>query len=77
MLSSTSLVLASLLFSIQTAFAAPDPLPTSGQSITLARRQPSVRTAEDWGVWAKNEREALKVKYGASPPSKRSQGTNL
>ncbi|KAI9573802.1 acid protease [Boletus coccyginus] len=77
MLSSTSLVLASWLCSLQTAIAAPGPLPTSGQSIGLTRRQPSVRTVEDWGAWAKNEREALKAKYGGSSPSKRSQGTNL
>ena len=77
MLSLTFLVLASSLCSLQTAIAAPGPLPTSGQSIGLTRRQPSVRTVEDWGAWAKNEREALKAKYGGSSPSKRSQGSNL
>ncbi|KAF8552734.1 acid protease [Imleria badia] len=77
MLSLTFLVLASLLCSLPTAFAASDPLLASGQSITLSRRQPTVRSVEDWGAWAKNEREALRVKYGGSPLSKRSEGTNL
>ena len=74
MLSLTLLVLSSLLCS---TFAAPDPFPASDQSITLSRRQPAVRSVEDWGAWAKNEREALRVKYGGSPLSKRSEGTNL
>lgn len=77
MLFSSSFILAHLLCSLQVAVAAPDPPQTAGQSVTLVKRQPVARTVEDWGVWAKNEREALKVKYGASPPSKRSQGTNL
>ncbi|KAH0836420.1 aspartic peptidase domain-containing protein [Lanmaoa asiatica] len=77
MLSLTLPVLASFLCSLQIAFAVPDPSPTAGQSIPLARRQSVVRTIEDWGVWAKNERESLKVKYGGSTPSKRSEGTNL
>lgn len=77
MFSSPYLVLASLLCSFQIAIATPGPSQTGGQTITLGKRQPPVRTAEDWGVWAKNEREALKLKYGGSPPSRRSQGTNL
>lgn len=72
MLFSTLFTLAGVLCSLQIAFAAP-----GNQSIALIRRQLAVRTVEDWGVWAKNEREALNVKYGGSPSSKRSQGTNL
>ncbi|KIJ65164.1 hypothetical protein HYDPIDRAFT_131498 [Hydnomerulius pinastri MD-312] len=78
MMSSTGLLLAALLLTPQAIAApSPNPRPTAGQSITLNRRLPPVRTAEDWGAWAKTEREALMSKYGATPPQKRSQGTNL
>ncbi|KAF8141970.1 acid protease [Boletus edulis] len=60
-----------------TAVAAPELSPISGQSITLSRRRLAARTVEDWAAWAKNEREALRLKYGGPSLSKRSQGTNL
>lgn len=77
MLSSPLLVLASFLCFLRIAFAAPDPLPTSGQSMPLSRRRPPMRSVEDWATWAKNEREMLRIKYGGSPHSRRDQGTNL
>lgn len=77
MLSSTLFALVGLLCSLQIAFAAPDPSQISGQSIPLVRRQLAARTIEDWGAWAQNEREALRVKYGGAPSLKRSEGTNL
>lgn len=77
MLSSMLFALTGSLCFVPTVFAAPDPSQTAGQSITLVKRQPVPRSAGDWGAWAKNEREALTVKYGGSSASKRSQGTNL
>jgi len=32
---------------------------------------------EDWGVWAKNQREILRGKYSEDSNSKRSSGVNL
>ncbi|KAF8449369.1 acid protease [Boletus edulis BED1] len=77
MFSSTLVIFSSLLCHLQAAFAVPGPSLISGQSITLSRRQRTARTVEDWAAWAKNEREALAVKYGGSSLSKRSQGMNL
>jgi cathepsin D len=79
MFSSTLLFSLGLLCSLQSSFAAPDlPLPSNGgQSTSLIRRQPTRRSVEEWGAWAKKEREALEVKYGDSPLSRRNQGTNL
>lgn len=48
----------------------------AGQSIPLIRRAQPVRTAADWSIWAKNERDALTAKYGGTL-TKRSTGTNL
>ncbi|KAG6374739.1 aspartic peptidase domain-containing protein [Boletus reticuloceps] len=77
MFSLTLVIFSSLLCHLQAAFAVPGPLLISGQSITLSRKQRTARTVEDWAAWAKNEREALAVKYGSSSLSKRSQGMNL
>jgi len=67
-----------LLSIIHLAFAVPSPSPTStGQSITLTRRSKVARSVDDWGLWAKNHREALERKYGVTPHQKRSSGTNL
>ncbi|KAH7885800.1 aspartic peptidase domain-containing protein [Phlebopus sp. FC_14] len=74
---STCLVLLGLLLLPQSCFSVPNAYPAAGQSIPLIRRAPSARSVEDWGVWAKNEREALMAKYGAAPPQRRSEGTNL
>ncbi|EIN09402.1 acid protease [Punctularia strigosozonata HHB-11173 SS5] len=50
---------------------------TAGQSIPLIRRN-AVRSATDWGTWAKNHKLALEVKYGGSSSNrKRASGTNL
>ncbi|KAF8842383.1 acid protease [Paxillus ammoniavirescens] len=75
-MSSAWLLLVSLLFTLQ-AIAAPDSSPPVGQSISLTRRPLAVRSVDDWGSWAKNEREVLLTKYGASPPQKRGEGKNL
>ncbi|KIK81195.1 hypothetical protein PAXRUDRAFT_199653 [Paxillus rubicundulus Ve08.2h10] len=69
-------LLLSPLFTVQTT-AAPNLSPPAGQSISLARRPPAVRSVDDWGSWAKNEREVLLTKYGATFPRKRGEGTNL
>ncbi|KAG2125045.1 aspartic peptidase domain-containing protein [Suillus clintonianus] len=79
MLSSLTLALSCLLIISPNTSAAPngyDSIPTAGQSIPLIRRVPTERSVSDWEVWAKNEREALTVKYGGSI-EKRSTGTNL
>jgi hypothetical protein len=66
-----------LLFSAALNVLAAPTVKTAAQSLTLRRRSTFSRTEEDWSLWAKNQREALMVKYGASLPQKRSFGTNL
>lgn len=34
-------------------------------------------SVDDWGVWAKNQRDILRNKYDQNPNSKRSAGQNL
>ncbi|KIJ20610.1 hypothetical protein PAXINDRAFT_106243 [Paxillus involutus ATCC 200175] len=75
-MSSAWFLLVSLLFTLQT-IAVPNSSPPVGQSISLTRRLPAVRSVDDWGSWAKNEREVLLTKYGAPPPQKRGEGKNL
>ncbi|KAG2011374.1 aspartyl protease [Coprinopsis cinerea AmutBmut pab1-1] len=49
----------------------------AGQTMTLAKRIPAIRTVDEWGEWAKSERLALEAKYGDQPKTrKRSTGTN-
>ncbi|KAG9309477.1 aspartic peptidase domain-containing protein [Chiua virens] len=77
---SSSFILSVLFCSLPTAFAVPDSSRTGGQSITLTRRPPTRRSVEDWGAWAKTQREALEAKYDVSSSRKRSSassGTNL
>lgn len=59
--------------------AVPGPFYYQGQTIPLVRRKQD-RTYDDWGSWAKSQREVLITKYGGSLPSsksKRGSGTNL
>jgi cathepsin D len=73
-----SLLLVSLFSAVLNVLAAPAPLKAAAQSVSLHRRSTFNRTEEDWSLWAKNQREGLMAKYGgASPPQKRSFGTNL
>jgi cathepsin D len=60
------------------AFTIPKATTPSGQSLGLFRRAPSPRTADEWGVWAKNHKDVVTSKYGGTGPNqKRSSGTNL
>lgn len=52
--------------------------PVAGQTMVLKKRAPSPRTVDDWGVWAKENREGLEAKYGNNDlRKKRGTGTNL
>ncbi|KAG5638560.1 hypothetical protein H0H81_011906 [Sphagnurus paluster] len=75
MLSSLPLSLVILLFVSHPVIAAPST--PQGLHVPLLRRSSRVRTAADWGVWAKVQREKLSAKYGGPHHSKRSTGTNL
>ncbi|PBK99083.1 aspartic peptidase A1 [Armillaria gallica] len=78
MLSSLPLCFALLLCASSDVFAAPQPKPAgNGLSMNLHRRRPSYKSKAEWGQWAKNNREMLMTKYGASIPQKRSSGSNL
>lgn len=60
--------------------ALPNPFQPQGDTIRLNRRSLRKRTEEEWGQWAKNERERLSMKYTGGLPSskfKRGAGTNL
>lgn len=68
------------LFNNALVFAAPRPsLTTSNQIIPLTRRSPGPTngTYEQWGLWAKNQRELLQTKYGGQKVQKRGSGYNL
>ncbi|KAF7370629.1 Aspartic peptidase A1 [Mycena sanguinolenta] len=70
-------ILALLVSNDVSATPAPQPEPR-GLSMNLRRRVRAPRSAEELGVWAKNQREGLIAKYGGkSAASKRSTGTNL
>lgn len=77
MFSSLPLSLALLLSLNQDVLAVPQTTTPPGVSMSLLRRSPSPKTAEEWGVWAKSNKEMLGAKYGGSQPQKRSSGTNL
>jgi cathepsin D len=74
------LVVLSLLDS-SAVFAAPQTgaSNTAGQVMSLTRRRPGPPsgTAEDWGLWAKNQREILQSKYGVPTVARRASGENL
>ncbi|KAJ6591613.1 aspartic peptidase domain-containing protein [Mycena vulgaris] len=74
MLSALPLTIVAVLLS--DAFATPTPQPR-GISMNL-RHRVRPRSVEDWGVWAKSQREGLTAKYGGpSSSERRSTGTNL
>lgn len=70
-----------LCLSVQSSSAAPQSGTTgqvAGQTMILRKRSPSPKTIDEWGVWAKEHREALQAKYGDNDPlQKRGTGTNL
>ena len=72
-----------LCLSVQQASAAPQSGTTgqvAGQTMILRKRSLSPKTIDEWGVWAKEHREALQAKYGDDhddPLQKRGTGTNL
>lgn len=45
------------------------------RSISLHKRAPAVRTAEEWGLWAKALRGRLQAKYGGRPDALQKRGT--
>jgi cathepsin D len=73
-------VLLSLLLISNNALisAAPQPGPI-GKSIGLSRRRPGPVNGsfEEWGLWAKNQKEILQSKYGGQKVEKRTSGMNL
>ncbi|KIM44828.1 hypothetical protein M413DRAFT_363610 [Hebeloma cylindrosporum] len=78
MLSSYPLLATLLLsLSLETTAAPQINNPPAGLSMPLRRRGPPARTADDWGIWAKNHRLGLEAKYGNKHHDKRSSGTNL
>lgn len=74
-----SFALACLLAFSLDALAAPSALPPASQRIQLTRRNFHNRTRDEWGAWAKSQKEMVVTKYGGSLPAsrKRGQGTNL
>lgn len=79
MLPSSPLSAAILLCLSAQASAAPQSTTGSvaGQTMVLKKRAPSPKTMDDWGVWAKENRENLEAKYGNDSLRKRGTGTNL
>ncbi|KAF8801329.1 aspartic peptidase A1 [Phlegmacium glaucopus] len=74
MLSSPVSAVILLCLSVQTSAA---PQSGTGQTMALKKRAPSPKTMDDWGIWAKNNRQGLEAKYGDDPLHKRATGTNL
>jgi len=78
MLSLSPFPLSLLLSFLSHVLATPNPIGPAGQTINLLRRSPGDRSAEAWGVWAKNNRDRLTSKYGDSDTlRRRGSGTNL
>ena len=79
--SATSVALLALAACVVLGAPSPDAQP-NGQVMRLSRRVVE-RTPDEWGLWAKNHREALHVKYGkraatsSKSKQKRGSGTNL
>lgn len=46
------------------------------RSLNLVKRSPAVRTAEEWGLWAKAQRESLQAKYGDHAGALRKRGNS-
>ncbi|KAJ7066591.1 aspartic peptidase A1 [Mycena amicta] len=74
MLSTLPLPILALLISNVAANPTPQP---NGFSMPLRQRVHSRSSREEFGTWAKNHRAGLTAKYGGTPVSKRSTGTNL
>lgn len=51
--------------------------PSGSLHIPLLRRAVPQRNDTEVGLWAKQQKQLLEGKYGASPNTKRSSGTNL
>lgn len=66
-----------LCLSAQASAAPQSRASTSGQTMILKRRALSPKTMDDWGVWAKENRRILEIKYGNDSLQKRDTGTNL
>ncbi|KAF9526092.1 aspartic peptidase A1 [Crepidotus variabilis] len=75
----TSISASVLLLSVSVPIsAAPQATSQNGQMATLVRRRQGLHTDEEWGKWAKNQRDYLLAKYDqGNPYEKRSSGTNL
>ena len=74
------LSLAILLCTSYNALAAPRNDLSARESLSLNRRAPATRTVEDWGLWAKQNKQLLQSKYssgGHDQHQKRGSGTNL
>ncbi|KAF7309807.1 Aspartic peptidase A1 [Mycena indigotica] len=54
-----------------------NPTPQPNRFSMPIQRRLNPRSIEDFGAWAKSNRAGLTAKYGGSPTSKRSTGTNL
>ena len=70
----------SLFLAVDWAQAAPGlrSQPSSrGLHVPILRRAPSQRSDEEWGIWAKHQKQFLETKYGRSSKAKRSSGENL
>lgn len=78
MFSVLPLNLAVLLSAITSnVLAIPQPIPPTGLSMNLLKRTRPTRTEEEWGAWAKSQKDMLTTKYGGAQVDKRSSGTNL
>ncbi|KAK2465711.1 hypothetical protein APHAL10511_002255 [Amanita phalloides] len=79
MLSALPLSLAFLLCASYNALAAPSSELSAPQSLPLNRRSPANRTMEEWGTWARQNKELLESKYcsDSSRHQRRGSGTNL
>lgn len=71
----------SLLFTVDWALAAPSPssqLSSRALHVPILRRAPPQLTDDEWGSWAKKQKQFLEAKYrGRSSNAKRSSGENL
>ncbi|THH11877.1 hypothetical protein EW146_g7899 [Bondarzewia mesenterica] len=66
-----------LLISASDTLARAAPRAPRELHVPLVRRAPAQRTAEEWGLWAKEQKNVLEVKYGGAQTQKRASGMNL
>ncbi|KAF9266781.1 acid protease [Marasmius fiardii PR-910] len=72
------LPLLSLVVAVHAAATPRTPIPKPGESIQLLRRAPQAKTQDEWGTWARQNKQLVEAKYGISAHNeKRSTGTNL